>query len=96
MSEPTLGRTARMQQRISPRDKELIKHAALLQGITPSEFVVLHCVAAARETIRRFEVTRLTAADREAFLRAFEDEGIKEASVDVLRPHSMAPRPKRT
>lgn len=81
-------RTLRMEQRISPRDKELIEHAASLQGITPSEFVISQSVTAARETISRLEVTKLAPEDREAFLRAFEDEEVNEALVDVFRLRS--------
>lgn len=81
-------RSLRMEQRISPRDKELIEHAASLQGITPSEFVVSQSVTAAREAISRLEVTRLTAEDRDAFLRAFEDEDVNEALADVFRLHA--------
>jgi len=80
--------TLRMEQRISPRDKELIEHAASLQGITPSEFVVSQSVTAARETISRLEVIRLAAEDRDAFLRAFEDEEVNEPLVDVFRVRS--------
>ena len=81
-------RTLRMEQRISPRDKELIEHAASLQGMTPSEFVVSQSVTAARETISRLEVTKLAHEDREAFLRAFEDEEVNETLVDVFRLRS--------
>ena len=81
-------RSARMEQRVSLRDKELIERAASLQGIKASEFVVSQSVTAARETISRLEVTRLTAEDRDAFLRAFEDEEVNEALVDVFRLRS--------
>ena len=81
-------RTLRMEQRISPRDKELIEHAASLQGMTPSEFVVSQSVTAARETISRLEVTKLAHEDREAFLRAFEDEEVNKTLVDVFRLRS--------
>jgi len=74
-----------MEQRVSPRDKELIDHAASLQGMTASEFVVSQSVTAAREAISRLEVTRLSPDDREAFMRAFEDEEVNEALIDVFR-----------
>jgi len=78
-------RGLRMERRISPHGKELIEHAASLKGITPSEFVVSQSVIAPRETIGRLEATRLTAEDRDAFLRAFEDEEVNEEVVDVYR-----------
>lgn len=77
-------RTARIEQRLSPNDKELIEHAAALQGVTPSEFVLSHSVTAARETISKLEVTRLAPEDREAFMRAFEDESVNEVLVDIF------------
>ena len=77
-------RTARLEQRLSPRDKELIEHAAALQGVTPSEFVLSHSVIAARETISKLEVTRLASEDREAFMRALSDESVNEALVDIF------------
>lgn len=83
-------RTARLEQRLSPRDKDLIEHAAALQGVTPSEFVLSHSVTAARETISKLEVTRLTPEDREAFMRAFEDEALNEELIGVLSLHAAA------
>jgi uncharacterized protein (DUF1778 family) len=80
-------RSARMEQRMAPTDKELIERAAALQGVTASEFVLSHSVTAARDTINRLEVTRLTPDDRDAFMRAFDDERINESLVDVLRLH---------
>lgn len=77
-------RTARIEQRLSPRDKELIEHAAALQGVTPSEFVLSHSVTAARETISKLEVTRLAQADREAFVRAFEDQDLNDDLMSVI------------
>jgi uncharacterized protein (DUF1778 family) len=85
-------RTARIEQRLSPRDKDLIEHAAALQGVTPSEFVLSHSVTAARETIGRLEVTRLAPEDREAFTRAFEDQELNEELMDVLNRHAAATR----
>lgn len=83
-------RTARLEQRLSPRDKELIEHAAALQGVTPSEFVLSHSVTAARETISKLEVTRLAPQDREAFMRAFEDEALNEELIGVLGLNAAA------
>lgn len=77
-------RTARIEQRLSPRDKELIEHAAALQGVTPSEFVLSHSVTAARETISKLEVTRLAPEDRDAFVRAFENQELNEALIGVF------------
>ena len=67
-------RTARLEQRTTPETKDLIERAAALQGVNASEFVLAHAALAARETINRLEATVLTAADRQAFLQAFDAE----------------------
>jgi uncharacterized protein (DUF1778 family) len=80
-------RTARLEQRMAPSEKALIEHAAALQGMNPSEFVVAHSISAARETINRLETTRLAREDRTAFLKAFEDEAVNNALVDLFDLH---------
>lgn len=82
-------RTERLEQRLSPRAKEVIEHAAALQGVTPSEFARSHTIQAAQETISRMEVTRLTSEDRDAFLRAFDDEERNEALIDIFALHAQ-------
>ena len=81
-------RTERLEQRLSPRAKDLIEHAAALQGVTASEFARSHTMQAAHETISRMEVTRLAAEDRDAFLRAFEDERPNQAMSDIFELHA--------
>ena len=81
-------RTERLEQRLSPRDKEIIEHAAALQGVTPSEFARSHTIRAAQETISRMEVTRLAAEDRDAFLSAFDDERPSEALINIFELHA--------
>lgn len=80
------AKKVRMEQRTTQETKELIERAARLQGVNASEFVVAHVVQAARETINRLEVTTLTTADREAFMRAFDAEPTREL-VDLMRLH---------
>ena len=82
-------RTERLEQRLSPRAKEIIEHAAALQGVTPSDFARSHTIQAANETISRMEVTRLAAEDRDAFLRAFDDESPNEALIDIFELHAQ-------
>lgn len=82
-------RTERLEQRLSPRAKDLIEHAAALQGVTASEFARSHTMQAAHETISRMEVTRLAAEDRDAFLRAFEDERPNQAMSDIFELHAQ-------
>lgn len=82
-------RTERLEQRLSPRAKEVIEHAAALQGVTPSEFARSHTIQAAHETISRMEVTRLAAEDRVAFLRALDDARPNEALIDIFELHAQ-------
>jgi uncharacterized protein (DUF1778 family) len=87
-------RTARLEQRMAPSEKELIEHAAALQGMNASEFVLVHSVSAARETINRLETTRLAPEDRDAFVRAFQDEAVNSALVDLFDLHRRATAPE--
>lgn len=82
-------RTERLEQRLSPRSKDVIEHAAALQGVTASEFARSHTMQAAHETISRMEVTRLAAEDRDAFRRAFNDEQPNEALIDIFELHAQ-------
>lgn len=80
-------RTARLESRVTPEVKALIDRAASLQGVNTTEFLVAHCVAAARETINRFESTVLRPEDRDAFMRAFEDDAPTDELVDLMAMH---------
>lgn len=83
-------RTARLEQRMSPRAKEIIEHAAALQGVTASEFALSHTMEAAQETISRMETTRLAPEDRDAFFRALDDERPNAALIDIFELHAQA------
>ena len=83
-------RTERLEQRLSPRAKDVIEQAAALQGVTASEFARSHTLQAAYETIGRMEVTRLAVEDRTTFLRALDDERTDEALIDILELHAQA------
>jgi uncharacterized protein (DUF1778 family) len=89
----TRARTARLESRVTPEVKALIDRAASLQGVNTTEFLVAHCVAAARETINRFESTVLRPEDRDAFMRAFEDTAPTDELVDLMALHKrVAPQ----
>lgn len=88
-------RSERLEQRLSARAKEIIEHAAALQGVTPSEFARSHTLQAARETISRLEVTRLMPEDRDALLRALDDDRPIAALVEVLETHIQATERRR-
>jgi len=83
-------RTERLEQRLSPSAKDVIEQAAALQGVTASEFARSHTMQAAQETIRLMEVTRLAPEDRDAFMRAFDDERPNEAMIDIFELHAQA------
>lgn len=83
----TGARTARLESRVTPETKALIDRAAILQGVTSTEFLIAHCTVAARETIRRLEGTVLRREDRDAFMRAFDDTTPNEALVDLMAMH---------
>jgi uncharacterized protein (DUF1778 family) len=82
----TGAKRVRLEQRTTEDTKDLIERAARLQGVNASEFVVAHATQAARETINRLEGTKLSQADRDAFMRAFDAEPTGEL-VDLMRLH---------
>jgi uncharacterized protein (DUF1778 family) len=81
------ARSARMEQRTTPEARELIERASRLQGVNASEFVTVHAVSAARETIRRLEGTVLRPEDRDAFMRAFNDGEPNRTLKDIMALH---------
>jgi uncharacterized protein (DUF1778 family) len=85
--QPDGTRSARMEQRTTPETKDLIERAAQLQGVNASEFLIAHGAAAALETIRRFESTVLRPEDRDAFMRAFDDDKPNKALIDLMAMH---------
>jgi uncharacterized protein (DUF1778 family) len=84
----THGRkTARLEQRTTQQAKELIEQAACLLGVNASDFVVAAAAKAARETLRDYEQTRLTAPAHDAFLRALDATSPSDKLVDLMRMH---------
>ena len=65
-------KTARLEQRAKPSVKAAIQQAAALLGVDETTFVLSAALERARATIRDHEGTRLSAADREAFLAALD------------------------
>ena len=67
----TAAKTARLEARLPPEIKDLIAHAAAVQGVEISAFVVNATAAAARDVLSSHAVTILASApDREAFFAA--------------------------
>lgn len=80
-------KTARMEQRTTQQAKELIEQAACLLGINASEFIMSAAAKAARETLRDYEQTKLTAPAHDAFLRALDATMPADKLVDLMRMH---------
>jgi uncharacterized protein (DUF1778 family) len=80
-------KTARLEQRTTQQAKELIEQAASLLGVNASDFVISVATKAARETLRDYEQTRLTAPAHEAFLRALDATLPSDKLVDLMRLH---------
>ncbi|MEO8881956.1 MAG: DUF1778 domain-containing protein [Devosia sp.] len=80
-------KTARLEQRTTQQAKELIEQAACLLGVNASDFMVSVAMRAARETLRDYEQTRLTAPAHDAFLRALDATEPSDKLVDLVRLH---------
>jgi uncharacterized protein (DUF1778 family) len=73
MDERTRGakpRSLRLEARVSPAQKDLIRRAAELQGRTLADFVAASAEAAARCVVDDAQAIRLDAADSRAFAAA--------------------------
>lgn len=64
------ARSARLDLRVAPDEKELIDRAAALTGSNMTDFVRSTTLAAAREAIRTHEVIKLTAEGSRVFVEA--------------------------
>lgn len=64
---------ARLEARVTQQQKELVRRAADLSGLTLSDFVVSSLQSAAEEAIRTHQVIELTARSTEAFVTALWD-----------------------
>ena len=64
------ARGARLEARVSARQKSLFQQAAALSGRTLSEFVVDSAQEEATRVIEAHETIRLTHAEQEAFVTA--------------------------
>lgn len=62
--------TARLEARISPDLRTMVKRASELQGRTMTDFVVAAVQDAAQRAIEQAEVIRLSLADQECFAQA--------------------------
>lgn len=68
-----VAESARLETRIPPHQKALIQEAADLEGRTLTDFIVDSATTAARDTIERHKVLRLSERATEAFFAAIEN-----------------------
>jgi uncharacterized protein (DUF1778 family) len=65
-------KSVRMEQRTTERAKQLIEKAAGLLGVNASEFTVAAATRAAREALKEYEITTISKAQHDAFIRALD------------------------
>ena len=63
-------KTARLEARLTDRQKALFQHAADLTGRSLTEFVVSSAQEVAARTVREHEVLTLSGLDRQVFVDA--------------------------
>jgi uncharacterized protein (DUF1778 family) len=67
---PRANKGDRIEARLSREAKTIIEHAASLEGVSASDFVVSHAQQAARQVISDHERWRLDRSQSEAFVQA--------------------------
>ena len=60
----------RLEARISPAKKSVLKNAATLSGISLTDFVVNSAYEAAKRVVQEYEQLNLTEVDRNVFIQA--------------------------
>ena len=70
MPENSSARTARLEARITPEQKDLFLKAAALTGRSLSDFIVASAYESAARTVRDHEAMTLSARDRQIFVAA--------------------------
>jgi uncharacterized protein (DUF1778 family) len=64
------NKSGRMEARLKPEQKRLIEHAAQLQGVSVTNFILAHLLPVATATIQESETLRLRDEDRKVFINA--------------------------
>lgn len=79
-------KSARMEQRVKPKVKEIIEQAAAMLGVDVAEFVSNEAYRGAEAVLGRQEVTRLSPDDRTLLLDLLRNPPEPtEALVDLMR-----------
>ena len=69
-----MGKTARLDLRLTPEQKTLIEQAAAIEGTTAAGFAVTTLTERAAETVYRAQIVILPAAAWEEFVRAVDEQ----------------------
>ena len=67
---PRASKSERLEARVTPQQKELLQHAAELQGLSLTDFLITSAQQIAEATIREHSVITLTKRDSMAFAEA--------------------------
>ena len=76
---------ARLNFRLPPEAKEKIERAAVVSGLTTTDFAIHALVNSADEVLERYHVTTLSDRDRDIFLKMLDsppppNEALKKAA----------------
>lgn len=87
-NQPT--RAARLNFRLPPEIKERIENAALVSGVTVTDFAITALANTAQEVLEKHHTTILSDRDRDIFLAMLEDdsepnEALKNAAREYKR-----------
>src|ERR1700761_5713905 len=66
--------TARLNFRLPPEIKEIIENAALVSGITVTDFAIIALANTAQEVLEKHQARVLSNRDQDIFLALLEDE----------------------
>jgi len=89
-------RNHRLEARVTPDQKEMIEHAARVQGRTVTDFVITALQDAARKAIEERSVWKLSQGQQKAFVEALMDPPAPNknlrAAYGRYKSSQMAPR----
>ncbi|ALV30516.1 type II toxin-antitoxin system TacA family antitoxin [Pannonibacter sp. Q-1] len=77
-------RSEKLEMRVSPEAKRLLREAAELRHKTMSEFVLDSALAAAEETVLQRRILRLGEAEWQAFVEALDAPPLRHARMEQL------------
>lgn len=72
--EKQTNQPARLNFRLPPEIKERIENAALISGVTVTDFAITALVNSAEEILEKHQMRVLSDRDRDLFLALLEDE----------------------